>query len=380
MKKKILLIQFFIILFLTGTMESIIAGIMPFISSEYQVSDSITGQLTTIYTGIFAIFGPILVFSLRQYQSKLIYLLSLVLFGISNLLVYSGGPLLILFLSRILCALSASVVVAKTLEMCFHVFHNDKKKLAIVNMGFSASIALGVPFGTFISGLTDWKIIFLFTGLSSLLLAISLFGMLNLNYKVVLNRKENALKDIFIKMCSFKNLRLLLTTMLILLANMAIYGYIAPFLVHMYQFTTQEISHILFIAGIGGVIGSYLSSYLMNKLGIQKSLILSISLFACSLMLLAFKLPIYLLYIVIFIGGICQWATGPIIQYELSSSSDENVREQLISLNMSALNIGSSIGSAIGGLFISYTSISNLPLLASLFAGIALLNSLFLRK
>lgn len=148
----------------------------------------------------------------------------------------------------------------------------------------------------------------------------------------------------------------------------------------MYQFTTQEISHILFIAGIGGVIGSYLSSYFMNKLGIQKSLILSISLFACSLMLLTFKLPIYSLYIVIFIGGICQWATGPIIQYELSSSSDENVREQLISLNMSALNIGSSIGSAIGGLFISYTSISNLPLLASLFAGIALLNSLFLRK
>ena len=97
-------------------------------------------------------------------------------------------------------------------------------------------------------------------------------------------------------------------------------------------------------------------------------------------MLLTFKLPIYSLYIVIFIGGICQWATGPIIQYELSSSSDENVREQLISLNMSALNIGSSIGSAIGGLFISYTSISNLPLLASLFAGIALLNSLFLRK
>ena len=72
MKKKILLKQFFIILFLTGTMESIIAGIMPFISSEYQVSDSITGQLTTIYTGIFAIFGPILVFSLRKYQSKLI--------------------------------------------------------------------------------------------------------------------------------------------------------------------------------------------------------------------------------------------------------------------------------------------------------------------
>ena len=93
MKKKILLKQFFIILFLTGTMESIIAGIMPFISSEYQVSDSITGQLTTIYTGIFAIFGPILVFSLRKYQSKLIYLLSLVLFGISNLLVYSGGQI-----------------------------------------------------------------------------------------------------------------------------------------------------------------------------------------------------------------------------------------------------------------------------------------------
>ena len=118
----------------------------------------------------------------------------------------------------------------------------------------------------------------------------------------------------------------------------------------------------------------------MSKLGVRKSLIFTITIFACSLILLTFKLPIYILYLVIFVSGISQWATGPIIQYELSSTSDEKVREQLISLNMSALNIGSSIGSAIGGVFISFSSISNLPLLASLFAVIALLNSLFFRK
>ena len=380
MKNKILLIQFFLILFLTGTMESIVAGIMPFISSEYHVNDSVTGQLITVYTGIFAIFGPILVFSLRKYNSKSVYLIALVSFSISNFLVYCADSILILFLSRILCALSASVVVAKTLEMCFYIFHNNKKKLAIVNMGFSASIAMGVPFGTYISGIINWKYIFLFTGLISLLLTVSFFGNLRSNYMMEFTSEENSLKDVLARMCTLRNAQLLLATMLILLANMAMFGYISPFLGQIYQLKNQGISQILFIAGIGGVVGSYLSSYFMSKLGVRKSLIFTITIFACSLILLTFKLPIYILYLVIFVSGISQGATGPIIQYELSSTSDEKVREQLISLNMSALNIGSSIGSAIGGVFISFSSISNLPLLASLFAVIALLNSLFFRK
>lgn len=380
MKNKILIIQFFLILFLTGTMESIVAGIMPFISSEYHVNDSVTGQLITVYTGIFAIFGPILVFSLRKYNSKSVYLIALVSFSISNFLVYCADSILILFLSRILCALSASVVVAKTLEMCFYIFHNNKKKLAIVNMGFSASIAMGVPFGTYISGIINWKYIFLFTGLISLLLTVSFFGNLRSNYMMEFTSEENSLKDVLARMCTLRNAQLLLATMLILLANMAMFGYISPFLGQIYQLKNQGISQILFIAGIGGVVGSYLSSYFMSKLGVRKSLIFTITIFACSLILLTFKLPIYILYLVIFVSGISQWATGPIIQYELSSTSDEKVREQLISLNMSALNIGSSIGSAIGGVFISFSSISNLPLLASLFAVIALLNSLFFRK
>ena len=74
MKNRFLLSQFFTVLFLTGTMESIISGIMTDINSAYLVNSSITGQLITVYSGAFALFGPILITLLKRFSPKKVYL------------------------------------------------------------------------------------------------------------------------------------------------------------------------------------------------------------------------------------------------------------------------------------------------------------------
>ena len=364
-----LVFLFFLILFLTGMMETIIVGIMPAITEQFHTVNSITGQLITVYSIIFAVVGPLLIFLVRKLNLKKSILTFLVIFSFSNFLTFWSFNLPILFISRIICAVSASVLVAKTLESCFLIFKEDKKKLALVNMGFSSSIALGVPLGTYISSLVDWENIFLGIGIISLVLFIILIFIYP---ETESNFKQN-FKIKLSDLVTGNNLRLLLTTMLILTANMAFIGYISPYFIEGYSFNTSTISWLLAILGIGGVCGSYVSAWLMEKFRARSSLAILLVLFIIFLIVISFRPPLYLLAFLLFFWNLCQWATGPIIQFEISNKADEHSREQIISLNMSALNAGSALGGLIGGIYISYFSIHSIPLLAAFVALIAFL-------
>lgn len=371
MKSKIntlLSLQFFFILFLTGMMETIIVGIMPSISLEFGISNTVTGQLISIYALTFALSGPVLIYFTKNFNLKKTLIFFLLLFMLSNIGIFFSTALLSLFFFRIVNALSASALVAKTLESCFLIFKGNKKMIAFINMGFSSSIALGVPLGAYVSGLIKWQYIFGFSAI--LTLAISL--ILYIIYPDISIYPEKNMGNIRGNIFTRANIKLLLITMLILSSNMAFVGYMSPFLIERYSFGVTTISWVLAILGMGGVFGSYLSGYIMSKYNIKKSLIILLLLFTAILLFLNLKLPVILLIPLIFLWGLVQWATGPIIQVAIATCAKEEVREQLISLNMSALNIGSAVGGLVGGVFILEFPLGNLPLLSASIATVAL--------
>lgn len=378
-----LILLFFFILFITGMMETIIIGIMPIISEELGISNSLTGQLISVYALTFAFMGPLLVSLVKKKSHKKSILLFLSIFSIGNYMTFISENFELLFLSRIICAIGASVLVAKILESCFILFKDDKKKLALVNMGFSSSIAVGVPLGTYASDILGWREIFLISSIISVLILLCL--LLIFPEKISLKKKSNNLEEKYksvslTKKIPWTTVKLLLITMLILTANMVYVSYLSPYLHDRYMLPNYLITVALGVLGIGGVFGSGLSAWILERFQIKHSLIVLLSVFSILLVIISLSSSFYVVVVSLFTWSMVQWSTGPIIQFAISSSSLPSIREQLISLNVSFLNIGSGLGGILGGIYISYFPIWALPLFAVVFSIMGLMLSFSLEN
>lgn len=89
---------------------------------------------------------------------------------------------------------------------------------------------------------------------------------------------------------------------------------------------------------------------------------------------------IYILSFLIFLWSVIQWASGPMIQKMLINKSRNNREyEKLLSLNMSFINFGISLGGILGGVAIKY-SIQKLPLFAMSMAVLPILTNMCIRN
>ena len=84
MNKKIL-VTFTSSIFLLGIMELIVSGLLEPISSNLDMSYSLTGQLITVYAVSFALFGPILIKATQKFPDKPVILISMIVFIIGNI-------------------------------------------------------------------------------------------------------------------------------------------------------------------------------------------------------------------------------------------------------------------------------------------------------
>src|SRR5699024_10324285 len=110
----------------------------------------------------FALFGPILIRLTENMPTKLVVLLSLVVFIIGNVVFGLANSFLILSLGRVITAMAAAVFIVKILDMTVVLSepHVRGKMLALVYMGFSAANVFGIPIGTIIGAQFGWRVIF----------------------------------------------------------------------------------------------------------------------------------------------------------------------------------------------------------------------------
>ncbi len=168
MKNRLLYI-FIMSTFVVGTIELIIAGILELIAQDLQVSQSLIGQLITIYALAFAIGSPLLAKWTAHFERKKVLLSSLFIFIGGNLLSALSYSYMMLASARIITALSAALFIVVTLSTTAKLSdqQNQGKTLGLVYMGFSAANIFGVPLGTYIGITLGWRSTFwLITALS----------------------------------------------------------------------------------------------------------------------------------------------------------------------------------------------------------------------
>ncbi|MEK5232233.1 MFS transporter [Lysinibacillus sp. FSL K6-0232] len=340
--------------FAVGLVELIVGGILPNIAEDLHVSLATAGQLITIFALVYAISAPVLLSLTAKVERKRLFLISLLIFTLGNVMTFFSTTFLTVMIARIFTAMSTALVIVLSLTITTRIVEpkHRAKALGLVFMGVSSALVIGVPMGIFITEAFGWRAIFL--GIS-LLSTISMILIALLLERMPIGE----IVPLKTQLKSLGNLKILtaqLTTLFMLAGHYVLYAYLTPFLVEAFDMGASWISICYLIFGIASVSGNAIGGWVSDKIGTNKALILIVSTFALVLFTIPYTtiaFPLFLLFTVLW--GALSWALTPPLQSYLIQADPKSSDIQQ-SLNTAALQIGISIGSAIGGAIFAVTT------------------------
>jgi DHA1 family putative efflux transporter-like MFS transporter len=365
-------------IFLIGTIEYIITGVIDMMAVDIGVSTSEVGLFVTVFALSAAIIAPILIALTINMDRKKLLLITLGIFIASNALMLTNLSYETVLWVRIIQGASGGITTVVAMAVATRLVEPEKRgnAIGIILMGLSSSLVLGVPIGTFFSEIFGWRLLFIFIGLLSLLPWLII-------YKKVPSIKEEEKVTLKMQLAILRNpkiLTALVITLLYIGGYATLFTYITPFLQATSELSITQISGILFLAGVCSFIGSKMGGQLADAKGSKFTIILGLLLQGITLLLFAFAgVNLVVLIIVLMIFMLATWSISPAQQLYLVTLAPQNP-DIALSVNTSFIQFGFALGSGLGGLVISQSSVQYLNWVGLAAVALSLLLALLLFK
>src|SRR5699024_10789603 len=148
---------------IVGLVELIVGGILPIIAEDLNITIGSAGQLITVFALVYAISGPVLLSLTAKVERKKLYLITLSIFFVGNILTSFSSNFSYVMVARVITAMSAALVIVLSLTITSKIVLPSyrAKALGIIYMGVSSALVLGVPFGIVLTTLFNWGTVFL---------------------------------------------------------------------------------------------------------------------------------------------------------------------------------------------------------------------------
>ncbi|MFE3501108.1 MFS transporter [Kitasatospora sp. NPDC059160] len=355
--------------FAMGTDSMVVAGILGPITADLHVSVGAAGQLVTVFALGYAVLAPPLAAATARWPRRRLLLTALALFSAANALSALAPTYPLLLATRVLAAAGAALYTPTANAVATTLVAPERRgrALATVLGGMTVATALGVPLGTWV-GRTDWR---LTMWLVTVLGLAALAGLALLLRDLPAPTAAPTLAARLAPLASRRVLGAAATTLTFFLAFQSVYIYLATAVHGATGGDADKLSLILLTAGVLSVAGSWLGGRLVDRAGVRAVLLTGSAVAACAFTALPWlgrSMPGALAYAAVV--PLAGWAVSVALPHRLASIDPANA-PLLISLNSSALYLGTAAGGLAGSAAITVLGTRWFPLAAAVLALVA---------
>lgn len=346
-----------------------IIGVLPQVAAYYRITIDQAGVLLSAFALTIFLTGPFIVLFTSGINKKKMMVAAISLFLVSNILSAFAPPFWLLLLLRVLPAVLQPVFFAAAMGVVIRsAGKNEQHKLmGIVIGGIAIAQVTIIPLSAYLSSLSGWQTSFMVQGVVSL---IAIAGIIAFIPNMPVTEKLSYGSQLRI----LKKPRFIISVALnvfLISAWFSSYSYFADYLLKAKMMTGQQVSYMLMLFGITGVIANWMAGRLLAK---------NIPLTTAFFLLGTIMLPVILhfsgtnFYVQIAVIAFWGMMYGPAFLTTISYMIDAapEAPEFANSLQASFGNLGVSMGTAVGGWFITSKGIVHLPWLGAGFGVIAL--------
>lgn len=363
LREKISLSVGWITLFLMGTDLFVVSPLLPFISEAYKVSPETTGWMVTVFAVTYAFSAPIFGWLSDRKGRKTFIIFGLLLFVISNILTAFASSFLWLIVSRILAGLSVASITPLIYAIIGDIAPPNRRGtwLSIVVSGHLTALWAGAPLGALLEHFLGWRSVFVVMAIVGAILTV-------VNFKTWESTPKSDLTKKLLEGNLLRILGSVSVTTIWAISMYAIYVYLGAALYSKNRFSSSEIALAVTFYGVGAVLGSLTSGQLTDKFGARKisksALILLTMILICLGIFFSSGDWVYIflfLWALVGYAGFTSYQARLVVEYP-------NERGIVMAWNNTALYIGITFGSLVGGYVISNWGYSILPFVCSVAA------------
>lgn len=368
--------------FAIGSTEFISVGLMPLMIKDFGITMSQAGLTVSMYALGITIGSPILAILTSRWPRKNLLLGIMIVFTIGNLTVAFAPVFSVVLIGRIISALSHGIFMSIASVIAADVVEPERRASAIAVMftGLTVATVTGVPLGTFIGQISTWHMSFIFIA------GIGVLGLIA-NWFLVPNDLPLGQPSQFSGIIRvFKNKAIVIALLITALGyggTFTVYTFVTPILQTKMGWSPSAVVIILVVYGLMVAVGNTLGGKWSNHKPLLALLRMFVGLLV-TLMLFMLTLNSHWFGLInVLLIGFFAFMNVPGLQLYIVQLAEKFTPNDILlasALNISAFNIGITIGSLVGGQASAAWGLGSTPIFGSIMVFISILLTWYLIK
>ncbi|MDU1846847.1 MAG: MFS transporter [Niallia nealsonii] len=327
-----------------------VIGILPSLAEHFDVSISKAGWLVSLFALVIAVSGPTMPILFSSIDRKKVMLLVLGVFVLGSIVSIFTTNFTVALIARIIPAFFHPIYCSMAFSVAADSVSKEEAPKAVskVFVGVSAGMVVGVPIASFIASAVSLQMALAFFSLVNAITFLATWiyvPSMPVKEKLSYGTQISVLK----KLITWQSI---VAVIFLNSAVFGVYSYLAEYLKTVTNMSSNVITITLMVFGGANIIGNIVAGKLLTK-NAQKTIIsFPIALGAIYLLIFLFGHFSISMAVITLIWGILAGVGGNINQYWIMSAAPESP-DFANGLFISSCNVGTTIGTALGGMFIA---------------------------